>query len=603
MSGSIDGQQTLPLGARHSRSRAPRAVLLILHRDGAETVALGLGERILIGRSAPSTIVLGDEELSRQHASFELADDGVRVADLGSTNGTWMNGERIERAILRPGEQVVLGAVVVSLHVQPGGDAPLTGLTSHDLFVRRGEEEVVRAKYFGRPFAIAMVETSEPTSAGIGRWCLPIQDRLRPVDAMGIYSASIAEILLPEITLADASRMAGELAEGGLRFAVAGYPICGTTFERLVDVCRQALRETTAANPVSVAPTIDQRLEQRGAALRDARPVVESGPMQQLFETVQRVAQSAIPVLLHGETGVGKEVIARAIHESGPRRDRPLVFVNCGAIPSQLVESTLFGHVKGAFTGAVQSQKGVFESADGGTVMLDELGELPPSAQAALLRVLETKRVTRVGSTTEVAVDARMIAATHRDLEEMCDKGTFRWDLFYRLNGMTLTIPPLRSRRDDILPLAHRFLAEAAASTPGHIQLELEPDAQDALLRYEWPGNVRELKNAMERATVIARGNLIALEDLPARICRAAERGDKAPAPSDAPQPTRAGAEAQEGAFKDRMQRFERDLLLDALNAAGGSQTGAARALSMPLRTFIHKMKAHGIRREYVGED
>jgi transcriptional regulator with GAF, ATPase, and Fis domain len=301
-------------------------------------------------------------------------------------------------------------------------------------------------------------------------------------------------------------------------------------------------------------------------------------------------------VLLQGETGSGKEVVARAIHERSARRNQPLIFVNCGAIPSQLVESTLFGHEKGAFTGATSQSQGVFESAAGGTVLLDEIGELPAGAQAALLRVLETKRIVRVGSAREVAVDVRVVAATHRDLEAMCESGGFRLDLLYRLNAMTLVVPPLRARRQDVAALARRFLDHANEAN-GRTIRGFEPEVVELLEAYPWPGNVRELKNAIERAVVVARDATISISDLPDRI-RGAVDGRSARPTTAIDSPARPEpAQTADAPFRDAVQRFETQLILDALKQTSGSQTAAARLLQMPLRTFIHKMNSYGIKK------
>ena len=263
--------------------------------------------------------------------------------------------------------------------------------------------------------------------------------------------------------------------------------------------------------------------------------------------------------------------------------------MNCGAIPAQLVEGALFGHEKGSFTGAVQQQKGIFEAADGGTVLLDEMGELPAAAQAALLRVLETKRVVRVGSTREIEVDVRLIAATHRDLEAMCATGAFRADLYYRLSAMVLNVPPLRDRREDIAPLAARFLARAAAAAG------LPPRTLDA----GGPGAARELPLARQRARAAQRHRARG------RGCR--RRSDRAMRPARAhplPQPPRHreclptpqdAASRSGGSLKERMDRFERDTLLEALRECSGNQSEAARRLDVPLRTLQHKVKTHGI--------
>jgi DNA-binding NtrC family response regulator len=280
-----------------------------------------------------------------------------------------------------------------------------------------------------------------------------------------------------------------------------------------------------------------------------------------------------------------------------------MVAVNCAAIPAQLVESTLFGHVKGAFTGATQAGTGVFEAASGGTVLLDEIAELPPPAQSALLRVLETKRVTRVGSTKEIEVDVRIMAATHRDLEAMSAEGTFRQDLYYRLNALTLELPPLRNRREDIAPLANRSLSEANASNQRSVR-GLTPDALEALKAYPWPGNVRELRNVIERAVVIADDDVITLADLPQRL-RA--RFDTMPPPPEegaAPEKSATGTPRHrrtDESFRECIERIETDLILGALQEAGGNQSEAARILTMPRRTFINKMTGLGIRKRGYG--
>jgi transcriptional regulator with GAF, ATPase, and Fis domain len=339
---------------------------------------------------------------------------------------------------------------------------------------------------------------------------------------------------------------------------------------------------------------------------------------------------------LRGETGTGKEVLTRLIHNHGPRRDKPLVCVNCAAIPSQLVESTLFGHRKGAFTGAIADQKGVFEEADGGTLLLDEIGELPAAAQAALLRALETKRITRLGTTREILVDVRVIAATHRDLDAMSKTGAFRSDLLFRLNAFEVPIPPLRERREDIALLAVRFLGREAQAA-GREAMSIDPEALALLEHHSWPGNVRELRNTIERAVVVADGDAILPRDLPERLRAAAPRleasldpaSDRAseptPPPASAPStPVSAAApfapisasKAPEaaapssgpglytGGLEERKKAFERDVLVAALRETAGHQTAAARMLDLPLRTFQFKMKAHGLRKHYsTGED
>ncbi|MBN7768473.1 sigma-54 dependent transcriptional regulator [Marinobacter daepoensis] len=232
-------------------------------------------------------------------------------------------------------------------------------------------------------------------------------------------------------------------------------------------------------------------------------------PMQKVFTLIRKVAPTETTVLIQGESGTGKELAARALHLLSPRASKPLISVNCAAIPESLIESELFGHEKGAFTGAVSARTGLIEAADGGSLFLDEIGELPAEAQARLLRVLQESEIRRVGSTQSRTVDVRMIAATHRNLKAMTRTGEFREDLYYRLNVMQIRLPPLRERRADILGLAGKFLKRQAGKL-GRPDLTLSPEAMLALERYRWPGNVRELENAIERASILTDGNIIA---------------------------------------------------------------------------------------------
>ena len=265
-----------------------------------------------------------------------------------------------------------------------------------------------------------------------------------------------------------------------------------------------------------------QRLEAQNRSLRreiERRYPVKnlrgnSEAMRAVTEQIERMAQSEAPILVRGETGTGKELAARAIHAASARADRPLVSVNCASIAEQLIESELFGHVKGAFTGAQQNRRGLIAEADGGTLFLDEVGELSLEAQAKLLRVIEEGEIRRVGADRVQHVDIRLISATHRDLAEMVEKKRFREDLYYRLNVMQIRMPPLRERREDILELAELFLDEAAGRLPRDRRFRFSEKARRKLLDYAWPGNVRELENVVERAVILARREVIDADDL-----------------------------------------------------------------------------------------
>ncbi len=307
-----------------------------------------------------------------------------------------------------------------------------------------------------------------------------------------------------------------------------------------------------------------------------SRLVAESPTMRTLLQRAAPVAASDAPVVILGETGSGKEVLARALHASSPRADQAFVAVNCGAIPADLVESEFFGHVRGAFSGAVAEKLGLFEEAAGGTILLDEIAELPLPMQVKLLRVLQDGEVRRVGSNRSSAVDVRVIAATHRDLGFLVKAGTFREDLYYRLKVFTFRLPPLRERLEDILPLA----VDVLVHLPGTAE-RFSPCAERALLDHAWPGNVRELVNAVRHAAALARGKSVEVEDLPDELQR---RVPWLPDPPSARPATR-GLEP--------LAVVERRHILSVVAACGGNQAEAARVLGIARNTLWRKLEAY----------
>jgi len=318
------------------------------------------------------------------------------------------------------------------------------------------------------------------------------------------------------------------------------------------------------------------------ATPRDQRIVAEDLATRRVLELVERVAPSTITVLLLGETGVGKEVVAEALHAASGRSGR-FVKLNCAAISPALLEGELFGHERGAFTGADRARPGLVETADHGTLLLDEVGELPLELQAKLLRVLEEREVLRVGGREARRVDVRFVAATHRDLREAAERGTFRRDLYYRLNGVAIEVPALRARPADVMPLAMRFLAPT-----GKV---LSERTLSILLAYAWPGNVRELRNAVERAALLAGPSpLVEPEHLPPEILDYVAHGSLPPSDSP-PRPEDPGAPA------DPESLSERDRILWALEECAGNQTRAAKLLGISRRTLVTRLGEHGIRR------
>jgi DNA-binding NtrC family response regulator len=315
-----------------------------------------------------------------------------------------------------------------------------------------------------------------------------------------------------------------------------------------------------------------------------------SEKMQAIFQLLDQVAPARSTVLITGESGTGKEILARAIHLQSPRAAKAFMPVNSSNIPSELLESELFGHTRGAFTGAVAAKKGLFEVADGGSVFLDEIGNIPPETQAKLLRVIQEREFTPLGDTTARRVDVRIIAATNIDLKEAVRQGTFREDLYYRLAVVPIELPPLRERREDILPLAQHFIRKYNEENARHISDQLAPDVLALMEDYTWPGNVRELENVMERAVVIAPTDEVTCQCLPTEICEPQKSLGAATSPSAA------GVDVGRGIdFYDEVRRFEVDLIRRALEQTNGHQSRAARLLGMNATTLNSKIKTYNI--------
>ncbi len=322
----------------------------------------------------------------------------------------------------------------------------------------------------------------------------------------------------------------------------------------------------------------------------DDEVVLRDPEMRRVYEQAARAAQGILSVLVLGETGVGKDVLARAIHRASPRAAKPFLAINCAALSESLLESELFGHEKGAFTGALQARAGLFESADGGTVFLDEVGDLPMTTQVKLLRVLEQREVLRVGARTPRPVNVRFVSATNKDLEALAERSAFRQDLFFRLDGITLTVPPLRDRPADIPWLVKRFLVTASRQMDRATHPSLAPKTLALLQAHAWPGNVRELRNVVDRAVVLAPGDVVLPEHLPPKLVAAAE-APATPAGGVLRVPARVAPPSD---VADRLRRevdeLEKQRILDALAKCDGNQTRAAELLGISRRTLINRI-------------
>ena len=366
------------------------------------------------------------------------------------------------------------------------------------------------------------------------------------------------------------------------------------------DITQRKRQENTLKQALSEVEKLKEKLQAENTYLQDQirsegqfRDIVgQSKPLLDLLDDVEQVAATNSTVLILGESGTGKEAIARAIHDHSPRSSRPLIKINCGAISPNLIESELFGHEKGSFTGALKQRTGYFELADGGTIFLDEVAELPAEAQVKLLRVLQEQEFSRVGSEETITVDVRVIAATNKDLAAMVEKGGFRMDLFYRLNVFPITIPPLRQRKEDIPLLANRFLADQNQELGKHLD-SIEPDSMQLLLDYHWPGNIRELQNVIERAAILSNGQKLVVKQ--SLISSGVPSGSEETAAS-------ATGQAPEGPGEEilSLTEMEKQHIIKVLEKCRwtiAGKGGAADKLDLPASTLRSKMKKLGIQR------
>ena len=382
---------------------------------------------------------------------------------------------------------------------------------------------------------------------------------------------------------------------------VAGHAVAPRTRVevRLGDAIELGAAMAVVQRIAAEAPPASARTPATGSAVIVREPSDGDRAMAELHRMVERVASGTIAVLILGETGAGKEVLAQALHRASPRRDGRLLTLHCAALPESLLESELFGHERGAFTGAVAAKAGLLESADGGTLFLDEVGELPLSTQVKLLRVLEERRVQRLGALSSRAIDVRLVAATNRDLEVEVARGAFRSDLYYRLAGITLQLPPLRTRHRGLDELIVELLQGPGAGRG------ITAEALALLRGYGWPGNVRELRNVLERAVLLAGEGPIDVRHLPSEKLKAsphrrtfdAEGITVPPTPPEPPTAAWPALEADGGSLRDAMDALERERIVQALEAAAGNQTKAARSLGLSRNTLLARLDRYGIAR------
>jgi hypothetical protein len=525
--------------------------LVVMGPDEFASHPLPAEGEIVIGRGAGVEVALADPLASRRHARLRLG-PALEVEDLGSANGTRLRDAPLpprQPARVSPGEAIAIGSTILMVQQNRARPLPRTVLP-HAEFEGRIDWECARAEATGAGFSLVRLQLSRGEGPALAAAAAEV---LRPVDLLGAYGPSEYELLLPGLTAEAATAVARTLARAvGARAnaAVASYPADGRHAGALVARAGARLRGDGADIPTGEGEVLDEE-------------------MQRVHALAERAAAGSINLLILGETGAGKEVLARRVHRLSSRAGRPFVCINCAALSEALLESELFGHERGAFTGATQAKPGLLETAPGGTVFLDEVGELPATLQAKLLRVIETREIVRVGSVRPRQIDVRFIAATNRDLEGEVARGGFRRDLFFRLNGMTLSLPPLRARPREIPALCRLFLKELSPAAGRKTPPRLTAEALAQLCAHGWPGNVRELRNVIERALLLAPGDEIDVEHLPTAT-------PVAPA-------------------------GERERILGALEACAGNQSRAARQLGISRKVLLARLDAWGVKRPRKG--
>ncbi len=600
---------------QHKSSQHPmeKSYLVAMSGPHAGTVFTLTQGVMVAGRISQVEITLQDHQVSRKHAQFSCEMGETKVKDLESTNGTFVNGRKIEKEqLISDGDEIQIGATNFRFSIHNPIDGSKLGLNNHGYFETRLNEELDRASRYKRPLSILMIgpkldlhELKESTKDLSQRYPTVVnylQKVIRAMDLLAHYGQYELELLLPETNKEQAITLAERITQETkfdkdcpISVGVASFSEDGKTADILIEKSRQALKIARDKKSDRVAQIKEDA--NRLMLLDKKEVIIRSEKMRELFELVDRIAKSTITVLIQGETGVGKEVVAEAIHAKSDRVNKPLVCVNCAALTETLLESELFGHERGSFTGADQTKIGLFETANGGTIFLDEIGEMPLKTQAKLLRVLQAKKIMRVGSNKEIDTDVRVVAATNRKLEEQVEKKLFREDLFYRLNAATITIPPLRERKDEIPYLVGSFIKECCEEN-GLPKKELSPEALDVLMKYSWPGNIRELRNTIERSVVISEGETIFKEALTSKLT--------SEYPSDKPHHTSTiDSMSNEmdstvvGDMKEIVSTYEKDIILNALKKSQWNQTKASEILNVPRRTLVSKIKKYKIKKDY----
>lgn len=579
-----------PTGQGDAAPSKEESYLLVIEPGSSAVHRLPPKPEVIIGRSLDADLQLQHSSVSRRHAQLTWQNETLWVKDLGSHNGLSINGERQEGPhLLTTGDVLAVGEVLLIVH-RGTARLPRASLLEPSGLRRHLCEEIERSLRYQRSLTILHLEIG-PTKDASEDLAAQLLPGLGLLDRIVVLSAAQLIVTLPDRDEEDLL----ELTESLLRKLPAatrgGYsqsPADGCDPDTLLLLARRA---NAAASPGSIAgPSVIPST----LSIGEHEILVADLAMLRLYELIERLGPSPIPVLISGETGAGKELAAAAVHHYSPRRAQRLVAINCAAIPEPLAESELFGHERGAFSGAVAARAGLLESAQGGSVFLDEIGELSLPLQAKLLRALETRRIVRIGTVHERPIDIRLIAATHRELEAEVRAGRFRQDLYFRLAAAVVHVPPLRHRPAELPMLARSFLL-AARHRLGKSPLHLGAQPLARILAYPWPGNVRELKNDMEFLAATVDAGPVETWHLPPKLGGPDYRAGSGGKPDLFHGKDPGSAKPQFQPLEQELRALERKRITEALAAAGGVQSRAAELLGMPRRTFFAKTKQYGL--------
>lgn len=567
----------------------PSGYVLVIDDVSARRLALPEDGVLQIGRSPDADIQIESPAASRRHARLILSGGIANLTDQDSHNGTLVNGERVDGSVpVSPGDTIAIGATLLVLGSRRR--SLRCAFVDLDQLRQRIREEIARAKDYSRFFSLVLLTLD--LAKGRNGLLAAAMGSLRGMDVVAMQGSRMI-VLLPEVDGEGARNVAQTLITAIAPWVttsvagVASYPGDGCDTESLIANAAAAARSapTTGVTLASELP-VEQEIGGR-------KIVIAGAAMVGIYELIRRLADSDLSVLILGEPGTGKENAATALHEWSSRARKPFVPINCAAIPATLVESELFGHERGAFSDARAAKAGLFESAAGGTIFLDEVGELSLDVQAKLLRALEQMRVKPVGSTRERDVNFRLVAATNRNLDEAVRDRLFRQDLLSRIKSATVELPPLRERLQEV-PLLARLFVRTECEKIGRPTLTLSEATLVQVCSYSFPENIRELRNAMRFAATIADGSTIHPWHLPKSISSHGYSGVTAQAPEASPHAAPSPAE-QFRNLADEIRALERTRMVEALKATGGVHVRAAALIGMPIRTFTLKLKQYQI--------